>query len=51
VEAENHLKLIAEVVPEWMNIVHLKIGSFVKINRDLDLMSVHDKIHKLIKSS
>jgi len=49
-EAETHLRLIAEVVPDFLSIIRLKTGEYVKIDQKADLTSVHDTIHNIIKA-
>jgi hypothetical protein len=50
VEAEGHLKLLVEVVPDFVKMVRVKSGDYVKIDQMADLMSVHDTIHNIIKA-
>jgi len=49
-EAESHLRLIAEVVPDFLSIIRLKSGEYVKIDQHADLSSVHDIIQNIIKA-
>jgi len=49
-EAESHLRLIAEVVPEFLSIIRLKSGDYIKIDQLADLTSVHDSIQNIIKA-
>jgi len=49
-EAESHLRLIAEVVPEFLSIIRLKSGEYIKIDQLADLTSVHDSIQNIIKA-
>jgi len=49
-EAECHLRLIAEVVPDFLHIISLKSGDYVKIDQHAQLADVHDIIHNIIKA-
>ena len=49
-DAESHLRLIAEVVPDFLSIIRLKSGEYVKIDQLADLSSVHDVIQNIIKA-
>ena len=49
-EAESHLRLIAEVVPDFLSIIRLKSGEYVKIDQLADLSSVHDVIQNIVKA-
>jgi len=49
-EAETHLRLIAEVIPDFLSIIRLKSGEYVKVDPQADLSSVHDIIQNIIKA-
>jgi len=49
-EADSHLRLIAEVVPDFLSIIRLKSGEYVKIDQAADLASIHDIIQNIIKA-
>lgn len=43
---ETHIKLIAEVAPEWLTMTKLSSGTYVKINRTMDINKIMDNIEK-----
>ena len=51
VEAEAHLKLMGEVLPDWLTVVTVKKGRFLKLDKNRDLAAITDRLNKLIKDS
>ena len=49
-EVEAHVKMMVELTPEWLKIVKIKAGSFVKMDRNIDLQQLQDKITNIAKS-
>ncbi|KAK3603934.1 hypothetical protein CHS0354_042946 [Potamilus streckersoni] len=49
-DVEAHVKLIVEILPEWMTMVEIKRGKFLKIDKNLDLQTVVDKVENMIKT-
>jgi len=49
-EAESHLRLMTEVVPDFVSIIRLKSGEYMKMDQLCDLSSVHDTIQNIIKA-
>jgi len=43
---ETHIKLIAEVAPDWLTMTKLSSGTYVKINKTMDINKVMDNIEK-----
>jgi len=43
---EAHVKLIAEVAPEWLTITKLSSGTYVKINKTMDINKILDSVEK-----
>ncbi|KAL5022363.1 hypothetical protein ScPMuIL_001518 [Solemya velum] len=44
-----HIKLMLELIPEWLTMVEIKRGKYLKIDRNLDLVTVTDKINNILK--
>lgn len=49
--AEAHIRLIAEVAPEWLTITKVSTGTYVKINKTMDINKIVEKIEKQKKIS
>lgn len=47
VEAERHLRLLAETVPEWVTLVRISRGEYVKVDRNLDVNMIASKVQKV----
>ena len=50
-EAEAHVKLVVEVLPEWAQTVHIKKGSFIKINKNIDISEINKKLQLKLKEA
>ena len=44
VQVEEHLRLIAKLLPEWLAIITVRKCPYVKINKKADINSVIDKL-------
>jgi len=40
-----------EVVPEWLSSVKIKTGKYLKIDRNIDLQQLTDKVNNLVKQN
>ncbi|KAL3860561.1 hypothetical protein ACJMK2_010674 [Sinanodonta woodiana] len=49
-DVEADVNLIIEILPEWMTMVEIKRGKFLKIDKNLDLQTVVDKVENMIKA-
>jgi len=49
-DAESHLRLMAEVVPDYVSIIRLKSGEYVKLDQQADLAAVQDIIQNIAKA-
>ena len=49
-DIEAHINLTLELVPEWISTVQIKKGKYLKIDRNMDLKDVADKINNIIKT-
>ena len=49
--AEGHVKLMIEVVPEWLKVIEIKKGKYLKMDRNMDLQKLMDKVTNMAKSS
>ena len=48
-EVEDHIKLLLEICPEWISIVEIKRGKYVKLDRNKDIQVLNTKIQNLIQ--
>ncbi|KAK3086546.1 hypothetical protein FSP39_020036 [Pinctada imbricata] len=48
-DVEAHVKMMVEISPEWLKIVKIKAGSFVKMDRNIDLQQLADKVTNMAK--
>lgn len=49
-DVETHVKLLIEVVPEWLTVVEIKKGKYVKMDRNIELGTLQDKVLNMAKS-
>ena len=49
-DVEAHINLTLELVPEWISSVQIKKGKYLKIDRNIDLKDITDKINNIVKS-
>ncbi|KAL0271527.1 UNVERIFIED_CONTAM: hypothetical protein PYX00_008593 [Menopon gallinae] len=47
-EAESHVKLLVELLPEWLSVVHIRNTNYLKMNPAADLTSVMSKLDKIV---
>ena len=50
-DAEAHLLLIVEVLPDWAQLVAIKRGRFLKVDKNSDLTAVINRLNKLVRDS
>lgn len=50
-EAEKHVRLMVELLPDWITLVKIKAGEFLKIDKNKDLAYVINKVNKILKDS
>ncbi|XP_078066815.1 DNA replication factor Cdt1 [Mustelus asterias] len=48
-EMEKHLRLLADIVPDWLSIHHIRKEVYLKLNRNTELNVVAEKIAEKIK--
>ncbi|XP_061166434.1 DNA replication factor Cdt1-like [Saccostrea echinata] len=49
-DVETHVKLLIELVPEWLTVVEIKKGKYVKMDRNIELGSLQSKVVNMAKS-
>ncbi|XP_069757357.1 DNA replication factor Cdt1 [Narcine bancroftii] len=49
VEMEKHLRLLATIVPDWLNIHIIRKDVYIKLNKNVELSIIVEKIAKKIK--
>ncbi|XP_062587109.1 DNA replication factor Cdt1-like [Saccostrea cucullata] len=49
-DVESHVKLLIELVPEWLTVVEIKKGKYVKMDRNIELGSLQSKVLNMVKS-
>ncbi|RUS69892.1 hypothetical protein EGW08_022343 [Elysia chlorotica] len=49
-DVEQHVKLLAELVPELVSVVEIKRGAFLKLDRNVDSQAVANRIINMVKS-
>ncbi|XP_050398494.2 DNA replication factor Cdt1 [Patella vulgata] len=49
-DVHNHLKLLLNILPEWISMVEIKKGKYLKIGRNMDIHDMSNKITSLIKA-
>lgn len=49
-DVETHVKLLIEVVPEWLTVVEIKKGKYVKMDRNIELGTLQEKVLNMAKS-
>ncbi|XP_046326589.2 DNA replication factor Cdt1-like [Haliotis rufescens] len=49
-EIEAHVKLLLEIAPEWLTMVQIKKGKYLKIDRNIDVQSLTGKIQNQAKA-
>lgn len=45
-EMEKHLRLLAELTPEWLTIHQIRKDSYLKLNKTVDLNVILQKLNK-----
>lgn len=48
-DMEKHLKLLAELTPDWLSIHPIRKDLYLKLNKTMDLSVVQDKLSRKIK--
>ncbi|XP_077983245.1 DNA replication factor Cdt1-like [Glandiceps talaboti] len=48
-QVEEHIKLMAEFLPEWLSIVHIRKSTYLKIDKNKDMNSLANKMNQLVK--
>ena len=49
VEAGKHLKLLIELLPDWLSVVVVRKGRFVKVDKGRDMNSIVLRLEKILK--
>ncbi|XP_066290953.1 DNA replication factor Cdt1-like isoform X1 [Branchiostoma lanceolatum] len=50
-ESEAHLKLLTELAPDWLSVVKISKGTFLKMDRNQDINIIVDKLNKALQDS
>ncbi|CAH1780280.1 unnamed protein product [Owenia fusiformis] len=50
-DVEPHIKLLIETVPDWVTVINIKKGKYLKLDRNKDINIVHDILNKAIKEA
>lgn len=50
-ESEKHVMLLIELVPDWLKMVEIRAGKFVKMDKTKDINSVHQKLQQMLKKA
>lgn len=45
-EAREHIKLLAEVAPEWCKLTDLDIGTVLRFDRNVEVKRVREKVQE-----
>ncbi|XP_074656438.1 DNA replication factor Cdt1-like [Tubulanus polymorphus] len=48
-EVESHMRLIAEILPDWISVVKTHRGSFMKVDKNKDIAALVNKIETAIE--
>ena len=48
-DIEAHINLTIELVPEWISSIQVKKGKYLKIDKNMDLTVITDKINNIVK--
>lgn len=48
-DIEPHINLCIELLPEWISSVKIKQGQYLKIDRNIELQTLNDKINNIVK--
>uniref|UniRef100_A0A8W8KI41 CDT1 Geminin-binding domain-containing protein n=1 Tax=Magallana gigas TaxID=29159 RepID=A0A8W8KI41_MAGGI len=49
-DVETHMKLLLDFVPEWLTVVEIKKGKYVKMDRNIELGTLQEKVLNMAKS-
>lgn len=49
-DAENHLKLLLEVAPNWITVANTMKGKYIKMDKTIKLQNIQEKINKYQKN-
>nr|AUG68262.1 Cdt1 [Platynereis dumerilii] len=50
-EAEKHVRLMVELIPDWISIVKIKAGEYIKIDKNKELTGVVNKVNKILQEA
>lgn len=50
-EAEAHVKMVVEMLPEWAQTVTIKRGTFLKLDKNKDLTEITNKLAAKLKEA
>ncbi|XP_070574141.1 DNA replication factor Cdt1-like [Ptychodera flava] len=48
-DVEDHIKLMSELLPEWLSIIHIRKTTYLKIDKNVDMNTVAAKINRMVK--
>lgn len=49
-ELEQHIEMLKDLAPELISIVEVKRGKFLKLDKNVDVQAVSNRILNLVKS-
>lgn len=49
-EVEQHIDMLKELAPELVSVVEIKRGKFLKLDKNVDVQAVSNRILNLVKS-
>ena len=50
-ESEKHVQLLIELLPEWLKVVEIKRGKFLKLDKMQQLNDIQEKLRKKYKDA
>lgn len=49
-DVEVHVKLLIDLVPEWLTVVEIKKGKYLKMDRNIEMAVLQAKVLNMAKS-
>lgn len=49
-DVEVHVKLLIDLVPEWLTVVEIKKGKYLKMDRNIEMAVLQAKVLNMVKS-
>jgi hypothetical protein len=48
-DIEPHINMCIEVAPEWISSIQIKKGKYLKIEKNIDLQQLTEKVNNIVK--